>query len=331
MGWLPVGQSRVAKISSNLGMTDHLGAWKVRWGIGRMQYLVPAGLYAIGTPGPQDPVVVTANFKMSFDLVRRSLAGRSIWLLVLETFGINVWCAAGKGSFGTDELVARIGATGLAGIVTHRKLLLPILGAPGVAAHEVAKRTGFTVSYAAIRAENLPEYLDNGKVTTPAMREMTFSFRERLSLIPVELVLALKPTAGVGLLLFMVLTALGGIAAGLTSLLAYFGAVLAGIVMGPLLLPWIPGRSFAVKGALAGLLWCGGLFLFGNGATWGLLPSLAALLALPAISAFYTLNFTGCTPFASRSGVKEEMRLSFPAMGGALLVSALLLLAKKLS
>jgi acetyl-CoA decarbonylase/synthase complex subunit gamma len=296
-----------------------------------MQYLIPPGLYAIGTPCPADPVLVTANFKMSFDIVRAAISGRHVWLLVLETYGINVWCAAGKGSFGTDELVNRIGVTGLSEIVSHRKLLLPILGAPGVAAHEVATRTGFSVRYAAIRAADLPEYLDNGMVTTPAMREMSFTFRERLALIPVELVLALKPTAGVGLFLFAVVAALGGITAGLTALCAYLGAVLSGIVLGPLFLPWIPGKSFAGKGALAGLLWCAGLYLLGNGAGWGLFPTLAALLALPAISAFYTLNFTGCTTFTSRSGVKKEMRLSFPVMGGALLVSALLLLAEKLS
>jgi hypothetical protein len=321
----------MAKISSKLRIADHLGAWKVRWGIGRMRYLVPPGLYAIGYPSSADPVLVTANFKMSFDIVRGALSGRNVWLLVLETYGINVWCAAGKGSFGTDELVKRIGVTGLSGIVSHRKLLLPILGAPGIAAHEVAKRTGFTIRYAAIRAADLPEYLDNGMVTTPTMREVTFTLRERLTLIPVELVLASKPTASIGLLLFVAIAALGDIATGLTVCCAYFGAVFSGIVLGPLLLPWLPGRSFAVKGALVGLLWCAGLYLLGNGTSWGLFSALAALLALPAISAFYTLNFTGCTPFTSRSGVKKEMRLSFPVMGGALLVSALLLLAQKLS
>jgi hypothetical protein len=328
---LTAGMRRVAKISSELNLSDRLGAWKIRWGIGRMRYLVPAGLYAIGAPASEDPVMVTANYKMSFDIVRRALAGRNIWLLVLETYGINVWCAAGKGSFGTDELVNRIGVTRLVDIVTHRKLLLPILGAPGIAAHEVTKRTGFKVHYATIRAKDLPEYLDNGMVTTPAMREITFTFHERMALIPVELVLALKATAGIGFLLFIAAAVLSGITAGLAILSAYLGAVFSGIVLGPLLLPWIPGRSFAFKGALVGLLWCTGLYLLGNGSTWGLFPTLAALLALPAISAFYTLNFTGCTTFTSRSGVKKEMRLSFPAMGGALLVSALLLLVEKLS
>ncbi len=143
--WRETGAGRVAEITTALTFADLLGRWKARWGIGRMIYLVPAGLYAVGAPGTDDPVVVTANYKMSYDIVRSELAGRNVWLLVLETFGINVWCAAGKGTFGTDELVRRIEATRLAGVVSHRRLLLPILGAPGVAAHEVKKRTGFTV------------------------------------------------------------------------------------------------------------------------------------------------------------------------------------------
>lgn len=290
-----------------------------------MSYLIPPGLYAVGQPTPADPVLVTANYKMSYDLVRRSLAGRNVWLLVLETFGINVWCAAGKGTFGTDELVRRIGATGLAQVVTHRRLLLPILGAPGVAAHEVAGLTGFTVRYATIRADDLPVYLDNGMVTTPAMRDLTFTFRERLVLIPVELVLALKQTAAVSAVIFLLAALVGGVPAGLWALLAYAGAVFTGIAVAPLLLPWLPPRSFAVKGALAGLVWSTGYYLLAGGGKWSVPLAIAAFLALPAVSAFYTLNFTGCTTFTSRSGVKKEMRLSLPVMGGALAVSALLL------
>ena len=91
------------------------------------------------------PVVVTANYKMTFDLVRRDLAGLDAWLLVLDTKGINVWCAAGKGTFGSDELLARLAATRLAEVVNHRRLILPQYGAVGVAAHTVRQKSGFTV------------------------------------------------------------------------------------------------------------------------------------------------------------------------------------------
>ncbi len=313
----------MAQVSSQLGFSGRLGACKARWGISRMNFMVPPGLYALGNPTTADPVVVTANYKMSYDIVRQALAGRNCWLLVLETYGINVWCAAGKGTFGTGELVRRIASSGLAKVVNHRRVILPILGAAGVSAHEVARRSGFSVSYATIRAADLPEYLDNGLVTTPAMRELTFSFYERLVLIPVELVLALKSTALAGGGLFLLFAVTGGAGAGLTALLAWLGACLAGIVAGPLLLPWLPGRSFAVKGAEVGLAWGVLIYLLADGQNWGVWQAVAVFLALPAVSAFYTLNFTGCSPYTSRSGVKKEMRIAIPAMGGALVLGLL--------
>ena len=328
--WLQTPAGRVPRISSALGFSDRLGAWKARWGIGRMDFMVPPGLYAVGNPTATDPVVVTANYKMSYDIIRRTLAGRNCWLLVLETYGINVWCAAGKGTFGTGELVRRLASSRLAQVVSHRRLLVPLLGAPGVSAHEVARRTGFSVRYATIRAADLPVYLDNGMVTTPAMRESTFTFYERLVLIPVEMVLAAKSVAIIGGVALLLVAALGNISAGVTAFCAYLGAVLAGIVLGPLLLPWLPGRSFALKGAVAGLLWSGLFYLFAGGHAWSRLVTMAIFLALPAVSAFFTLNFTGCSPFTSRSGVKKEMAIALPAMAGALVVSVILLLAGKM-
>lgn len=327
LGWLESGAGRIARVSSELTFSDHMGACKVRWGIGRMDYMVPPGLYALGTPQATDPVLVTANYKMSYDSVRHALAGRNCWMLVLETYGINVWCAAGKGTFGTGELVRRILFSGLAKVVSHRRLILPILGAPGVSAHDVARRSGFTVRYAAIRAADLPEYLDKGLVTTPAMQEQTFSLYERLVLIPVELVLALKSIALAGAGIFILFAVVSSPFAGLTAFLAWLGACLAGIIAGPALLPWIPGRSFAFKGAEIGLLWAASFYLLAGGTTWSLFATVASFLALPAVSAFYTLNFTGCTPYTSRSGVKKEMRSALPAMACAVVLSALLMLA----
>jgi hypothetical protein len=328
--WLTVGAGRVPQVDTTLTFADRLGAWKARWGIGRMNYMVPPGLYAIGVPTPDDPVVVTANYKMSYDIVRSVLAGRNAWLLVLETFGINVWCAAGKGTFGTEELVRRIGVSDLANAVAHHRLILPILGAPGVAAHEVTKQTGFAIRYATIRAGDIPEYLDNGMVTTTDMRELTFTLRERLALIPVELVEALKPTAIAAAVLFIMAASLQGPVRGLMTVYAYLGAVVAGAAIAPLLLPWLPSRSFAFKGVLTGLAWITAFYLLAGGRGWSVPVTAAAFLAFPAVSAFYTLSFTGCTTYTSRSGVKKEMRIAIPAMGCALIVSILCILAGKL-
>ncbi len=302
---------------------DHLGRWKVRWGIGRTSFLVPPGLYTIGAPGAEDPVVVTANYKMSYDLVRHSLAGRNVWLLILETFGINVWCAAGKGTFGTDQLVHRVQQSQLEKVVAHHTLLLPILGAPGVAAHEVARQTGFRVRYAALRAADLPEYLDNGMQTTPAMRELTFTLRERLILVPVDLVLALRALLPVITLLFLAGWLSRDLATGQTVAVGLLGAVIVGTVVTPILLPWLPGASFAIKGLLTGLVWGGLWAWFGSSVLDGP-TAIAVLPTLAVVSTYQALNFTGSTPFTSPSGVRKEMRIALPLMALALLGTAVL-------
>lgn len=312
--WLATPAGRVPVITPALGPTDRIGAWKARWGIGRMSYLVPPGLYAIGSPTSRDPVLVTANYKMSYDLVRRELAGRNLWLLVLETNGINVWCAAGKGTFGTRELVARIEASRLAEVVGHRTLILPLLGAPGVAAHEVSARTGFSVRFAAIRAGEIPRYLDGGMHSTPSMRELSFTFRERLVLVPIELVIALKGSAWIVPLLALAAAWRDGHfapAAAIPAVLAYGGAVVAGTIVAPLALPWLPTRSFAVKGAVVGVI-CSMFFLAASG--WRGWAAAATVLLVSAVSSFLALNFTGSTPYTSRSGVRREMRLAMPAL-----------------
>ena len=177
----------VQRVATTLRFEDRLGAWKARWGIGRMSYVVQPGLYAVGSPTSESLVFVSANYKMSFDRLRSQLTGRDGWIMVLDTEGINVWCAAGKGTFGTDEIVKRAEATRLAEVVSHRTLVLPQLGA-----HEVKRRTGCRVVYGPVRAQDLPAFLDAGMKATPEMRRVRFPIRDRIVLVPVELVMSAK-------------------------------------------------------------------------------------------------------------------------------------------
>lgn len=292
--------------------------------MGRYSYIVPPGLYAVGVPGADSPVVVTANYKMSYDLVRSNLKGRNVWILVLETFGINVWCAAGKGTFGTRELIGRIASSGLGQLLTEKTLLLPILGAPGVAAHDVARATGFRVRYCGLRASDLAEFLDNGQVTTRRMKELTFSLRERLVLTPVELIQALKfgvPVAAIIILIGWWSDAMGAAATVSSALLA---SVFIGTVLVPAVLPWLPGAGFALKGAFAGGLWNGFYLFLWQDAQLSLTARLGTFLLGTAVSAFYALNFTGSTPFTSPSGVRKELRFAIPGLLAALLSAVLL-------
>jgi len=312
----------VPRVSSQLEWRDHWGTVKARWGVGRMDYAVDPGLYALGNPDRESPVLVSANYKMSFDELRSALPGRDLWILALDTKGINVWCAAGKGTFGTEELVGRIESSGLNQVVSHRSLILPQLGAPGVAAHTVKKRSGFGVRFGPINARDLPAYMDAGFEATSEMRLKTFALRERAVLIPVELVETIKPSLIIAPVLFL-LGGIGGPAGfwanalndGSFAVLAFLSAIVGGAVIHPLLLPHLPGRAFSAKG-----LWLGAavalavLFLQGSDwSTWAArFGALAWLLIIPAVTAYLAMNFTGCSTYTSLSGVKREMQWALP-------------------
>jgi acetyl-CoA decarbonylase/synthase complex subunit gamma len=307
----------VPRVYSFLTRDDRLGTIKVRLGIGRMSYTVDPGLYALRDPLPDDPVFVTANYKLSFDKLREALSGRNGWILVLDTKGINVWCAAGKGTFGTEELLLRISACRLGEIVNHRTLILPQLSAPGVAAFEVKRRSGFSALWGPVEADHIPAFLDSGLKATPAMRIKHFPIAERLVLVPVELMGAIKIGIPILFAFFLISFFLSGISlhaaiqSGLNALLALFLGTMAGAVCTPLFLPWLPGKSFAAKGVLPGI--AGSLLFFlvcGNSAP--ALEIYAWLLLIPAISTYWAMNFTGSSTFTSLSGVRKEMARAVP-------------------
>lgn len=292
-----------------------------------MNYTIEPGLYALGNPGDQSQVLVTANYKLSFDRLREALSGRNLWLLILDTDGINVWCAAGKGTFGTEELLRRIMSSSLTKVVSHRELILPQLSGPGVAAHQVKKFSGFRVHYGPIRAVDLPAYMDSGLNATPEMRIKTFTLRERTVLIPIEIVAAFKAVLLI-LLAFFFLGGLGGPAGywanamnyGLFADVALLTAVIAGAVLTPILLPILPGRAFSIKGFIMGIITTTILLITRNPdlAFWpGRLEALAWLFLVPAFAAYLAMNFTGASTYTSLSGVKKEMRLALPLEIGA--------------
>jgi CO dehydrogenase/acetyl-CoA synthase gamma subunit (corrinoid Fe-S protein) len=100
---------------------NHWDHFLARIGVRRCSHRVEPGLYALGNPTPDSPVFVSANYTLSFDALRSSLEGIDGYILVLDTKGINVWCAAGKGTFSTDEIALRVMITRLGEVVTHRK------------------------------------------------------------------------------------------------------------------------------------------------------------------------------------------------------------------
>jgi hypothetical protein len=327
----PLGQ--VPVVPAALTHADRVGGYRVRWGIGRYTYTVDPGLYALGAPDDRSPVLVSANYKLSFDALRRELAGRNAWILVLDTRGINVWCAAGKGTFGTEELVRRIDAADLSFVVSHNVVVVPQLGAPGVNAPEVRRRTRFRVVYGPVRAADLPVFLDAGMRATAEMRRVRFTLRDRFVLVPVEVVNVLKITlaaavgaavvSGIGPQVYSVGAVLARAPLGIA---AAVGAVLSGTVLAPVLLPWLPGRMFSVKGALAGILVAALLLASSPLLGMGLSPAslAAACLLIVAGGSFGAMNYTGTSTFTSLHGVEKEMAAAMPwQIAGAALAAVL--------
>ncbi|NIA03278.1 MAG: carbon monoxide dehydrogenase, partial [Nitrospirae bacterium] len=236
-------RSEIRQANSDITLADRFDHLKARWGVKRSSHRVEPGLYTLGNPTSDSPVLVSANYTLSFDKLRSSLKDIDCYILVLDTRGINVWCAAGKGTFGTGEIVHRIKSTGLHDVVSHRILIVPQLGATGVAAHEVKKLSGFKVEYGPVRAADLPKYLKTRKAD-PDMRKVHFTLSDRVVLIPVDFVKVLLPVILAAFLLFLVGEYL--MAAGIVA------AVLAGVILFPLLLPWLPTTDFSSKGFVLG-------------------------------------------------------------------------------
>ena len=337
-GTLATPAGSVYTVSTDWTREDFRGMIKSRIGAFRMNYAITPGLYAVGAPSKDSDVFVTANYKLTFDILRRELKGMNAWVLVLDTKSINVWCAAGKGNFGTDELVKRIAEAKLDAVVSHRRIILPQLGAVGVNASLVQKRTGFRVTFGPVQARDIPAYVQAGYKKTKEMGTIRFSMLDRLVLTPMEINPAMKkfPWVAGGILLIFGLEPQGLLFkqawfGGLPFLVLALLAVFAGALVTPVLLPFVPFRSFAIKGWIVGVLMVFLALQFsGLIGTRDTILLIVAYLLFPALSSYIALQFTGSTTFTGMSGVKKELKIGIPLYIGAASVSLLLMAVFKL-
>lgn len=290
-----------------------MGTLGARTGFTRDAYKVTPGLYCVGTPGSDAPVLVTCNYKLSFDNVRSSLPDIDAWLLVADTRGINVWCAAGKGTFSAEEIAYQVHNARLSELVSHRRLILPQLAANGVAAHKLKSLCGFRGVFGPVYAKMITDFLKKDAADED-MRTITFTFGERAVLVPLEICMLWKPL----LIMCVILGLLSGISPPLFSwqaawsrggllMLATLTGIFTGAVVTPLLLPWLPARQFWLKGIFPGLLGAA-LFFSAVYTVVNVAAGIALLAWISAVSSYMAMNFTGSTPYTSLSGVAKEMR-----------------------
>jgi len=328
---------RFTRVTSEWKAADRWRAVRCRLGMHRSPHRVEPGLYCIGRPGPESPVLATANYTLTFDIVRRDLGGLVCWILVLDTGGLNVACGAYTGRFATDELITRVQKTRLQEAVSRRVLILPRLGAEAVSAEEVSRRTGFDILCGPLRSEDLSTYITQGARATPEMSAARFSLRDRLSLCLGEMArsLLLFPVFAFGALIAAGLgpdgVSLQRAWIGVWPLFALgLGSICAGSFLVPAALPLIPFRPFWVKGWLAGAAVTAAL-LHGAGLARGMDPLYLAAcwLFFPAASAALGLRFAGAAPPGVHPGPRQEIRYAWPFFAAAgLLAGAALALSR---
>ncbi len=303
----------IPRVSTTLNRHDQLGTIGARTGFHRNNYKVTPGLYCTGEPDKNSPVLVTANYKLSFDALRKELGSQSSWILVVDTRGINVWCAGGKGTFSAEEIAYQVKNASLHEIVDHRHLILPQLCANGVALHKLKTLCGFRGTFGPIKATDLIEYLQTGSVSE-RMRSVTFDMGERAILIPLEICILWKQFFLVTLFFFI----LSGISKdffsldlalqrGTTFTMGTLLGVFSGAVLTPLFLPWLPARSFWIKGTITGGV-VATFYSMLQPTTISTIDSVAIIFWIVSCSSYLAMNFTGSTVYTSLSGVEKEMR-----------------------
>jgi NAD-dependent dihydropyrimidine dehydrogenase PreA subunit len=268
---------------------------------------IPVGLQRIGSPGRNSPVLVTCNFYLTVRRLIKKLHGLDAWLLVADSKGVNVWCAAGGEEFNTRSVVSAVKTSGIAEIVNHRRLILPPLGAPGIKARAVEKQTGWSVHWGPVRAQDIPQYLRQGYRWADEVKRATYNWRERLDtalgpLFPIILI------GAVGFLLFSPYLLLSYLLASFASFLFFF-----------LTCPWLPGKSGLTKIILPefvlGSFWAGSAILDYAGSSILRVNVIMAMIMLPIfgteLGGMAATMRSDLDPFLSRLGIGAIGNLSF--------------------
>ena len=244
------------------------------------------GLYAVGNPDPNSPVLVTGNFNLTVRRLVQAIDGQvDAWVLVADSAGINVWCAAGGGYFTAEKVIAAVKTTHLAEVVRHHALILPQLSANGVDGWRVRQETGWGVHWGPAKARDIPAYLRQKRRKTDRMRWVRFPLKDRLEMVTVTIgfyaLLILLPVFIFrrGLFWPVTFSLLG---------LSYFYAIVH---------PWLPGRDGLYKSIPLAFIALAGLFTYS--ALWKPLPIVQLfhwMVGLTGLSVFSAAELQGMSP-----------------------------------
>jgi NAD-dependent dihydropyrimidine dehydrogenase PreA subunit len=140
------------------------------------------GLIRIGQPDRSSPVLLTGNFQLTVERVKRALAGVNAYLLVANSRGVNVWCAATGGLLTDHDVVSVLKTSGIERLVDHRNVILPQLAATGIEGRVIHRKTGWRVLWGPIEAAAIPTFLREGERTGRTLRTVSFPWPRRVEM-----------------------------------------------------------------------------------------------------------------------------------------------------
>lgn len=121
---------------------------------------VQPGLYELNDPGPDDPLLVTTNFSITYFSVANEVEGSGLpaWLLVADAEGMSVLTAWAAGNFDAERVAKDVKQFDVASKVNHQRIVIP--GHVAVISGELEEELpGWDVRVGPREAVDLPAFL----------------------------------------------------------------------------------------------------------------------------------------------------------------------------
>jgi len=117
------------------------------------------GLYRVGTPGKDAPVLMTVNFSLTYFTLQGYLESSRVpcFMLIVDTEGLSVLTAVAAGKLNETLVRDAIKKFGVESEVTHRKLIIPGYSAP--LSGRIEEATGWKVLVGPRDAAEIGDYL----------------------------------------------------------------------------------------------------------------------------------------------------------------------------
>lgn len=138
------------------------------------------GLHRLGNADAASPVLLSGNYTLTVHRLLRVLRGYDCWLLVANSRGSNVWCAAGMNEYSEHDVIDAINVANLPEKVRHRNIIAPPYAAPGVDVRKVKAATGFRIIWGPTHLDDIPRYLNNRARRSHDMSLVQFGFKDRM-------------------------------------------------------------------------------------------------------------------------------------------------------